>query len=121
MDLLDTFFNVPVLVRTFPLLLSGLWVTVRIGITSILCGLVLGLVLTVLAALLVLLALHVVGRMPWLETAGAVAGVQTQPAVLAFVNERTGYDTRVGVGYALVYPVAMIVKILVAQVLATLG
>lgn len=51
----------------------------------------------------------------------AVAGVQAQPAVLAFVNERTGYDTRVGVGYALVYPVAMIVKILVAQVLATLG
>jgi putative transport protein len=81
----------------------------------------LGLGLTGLAAVLVVVALHAVSRMPWLETAGAVAGVQTQPAVLAFVNERTGYDTRVGVGYALVYPVAMIVKILVAQVLATLG
>ena len=45
MDLLDTFFNVPVLVRTFPLLLSGLWVTIRIGVTSILAGLALGLAL----------------------------------------------------------------------------
>ena len=81
----------------------------------------LGLALTALAAVLVIGSLHAVSRMPWLETAGAVAGVQTQPAVLAFVNERTGYDTRVGVGYALVYPVAMIVKILVAQVLATWG
>ncbi|MCE6950830.1 amino acid ABC transporter permease [Cereibacter sphaeroides] len=43
MDIFDTFFNVPVLVRTFPLLLSGLWVTVKLGVTSILGGLVLGL------------------------------------------------------------------------------
>ena len=45
MELIDTFFNVPVLVRTFPLLLSGLRVTVLIGATSILAGLVLGLAL----------------------------------------------------------------------------
>ena len=43
MDIFDTFFNVPVLMRTFPLLLSGLWVTVKLGVTSILGGLVLGL------------------------------------------------------------------------------
>ena len=47
-------------------------------------------------------------------------GSQTQPAILAYVNDKTGYDTRVGVAYALVYPVAMIVKIVVAQVLAGL-
>ena len=35
-------------------------------------------------------------------------------------NDKTGYDTRVGVSYALVYPVAMIAKIVVAQVLAGL-
>lgn len=48
MELIDTFFNVPVMVRTFPLLLSGLWVTLQIGITSIIAGLVLGLVLCLL-------------------------------------------------------------------------
>ncbi len=59
--------------------------------------------------------------MTWLETAGAIGGAQTQPAILAYVNERTGHDTRVGVAYALVYPVAMITKIVIAQVLAGLG
>lgn len=45
MDVLDTFFNIPVLIRTFPLLLSGLWVTLQIGITSIIAGLIGGLFL----------------------------------------------------------------------------
>lgn len=45
MQLLDTFFNLQVLARTFPLLLSGLWVTIGIGVTSIVAGLVLGLIL----------------------------------------------------------------------------
>ncbi len=82
--------------------------------------LVLGLVLTAFAAALLVLGVHVLRRMSWLETAGALAGSQTQPAILAYVNDKTGYDTRVGVAYALVYPVAMIVKIVVAQVLAGL-
>ncbi|MES2847316.1 MAG: amino acid ABC transporter permease [Pseudomonadota bacterium] len=45
MDIFDTFFNVPVLIRTFPLLMSGLWITLQIGVVSIAAGLVLGLVL----------------------------------------------------------------------------
>ena len=81
----------------------------------------LGLVLTLSSAGLLVLGVHVVRRMSWLETAGALAGGQTQPAILAYVNDRTSYDTRIGVAYALVYPVAMIVKIVVAQVLAGLG
>ena len=48
--------------------------------------------------------------------AGIVAGAQTQPAVLAFAQERTS-DQRVGLGYALVYPAAMILKIVLAQIL----
>ncbi len=82
---------------------------------------VLGLVLTCAAAAVLVGGMHVLRRMPWLETAGALGGAQTQPAILAFVNERTGHDTRVGVAYALVYPVAMITKIVIAQVLAGLG
>jgi len=46
MDIFDTFFNIPVLIRTFPLLMQGLWVTLQIGVVSIVVGLVLGLVLS---------------------------------------------------------------------------
>jgi len=52
---------------------------------------------------------------------GVLAGTQTQPAVLAFANDRTGYDSRVAQGYALVYPAAMIAKILLGQVLGSLS
>lgn len=52
--------------------------------------------------------------------AGIHGGVQTQPAILAFANERTGFDPRVAVGYALVYPTAMIVKVIAAQLLTSL-
>lgn len=48
MEFLDTFFNIPVLIRTFPLLLSGLLVTIKIGITSIIIGLVGGLALALI-------------------------------------------------------------------------
>ncbi|UZN04908.1 aspartate:alanine exchanger family transporter [Cellulomonas sp. S1-8] len=51
---------------------------------------------------------------------GLMGGAQTQPAVLAFANARTGYDARVALGYALVYPAAMITKIVLGQVLGGL-
>lgn len=54
------------------------------------------------------------------KTAGILGGAQTQPAVLAFANTRTNADPRVALGYALVYPAAMIGKILVAQILGGL-
>jgi putative transport protein len=47
---------------------------------------------------------------------GMLAGVQTQPAVLAFANGKTNADPRVALGYALVYPGAMVVKILLGQI-----
>ena len=47
MDLYSTFFNVPVLLASLPQLLSGLLVTLQIGITSIICGLIGGLFLAV--------------------------------------------------------------------------
>ncbi len=48
---------------------------------------------------------------------GVIAGFQTQPAVLTFANERAGADPRVNLGYALSYPVAMIVKVILAPLL----
>ena len=45
---IDTFFNVRVLAETLPLLLSGLWVTVLLGLTSIVLGIAGGLALALL-------------------------------------------------------------------------
>jgi His/Glu/Gln/Arg/opine family amino acid ABC transporter permease subunit len=47
MNLIDTFFNVKVLLDSLPQLLWGLVVTLQIGVTSILCGLAGGLFLAV--------------------------------------------------------------------------
>ncbi|WP_216379680.1 aspartate:alanine exchanger family transporter [Arcanobacterium phocae] len=51
--------------------------------------------------------------------AGAIGGIQTQPAVLGFANDRTSFDPRVALGYAMVYPVAMVAKIFIAQILGS--
>ncbi|KQS90885.1 MULTISPECIES: amino acid ABC transporter permease [unclassified Rhizobium] len=48
MNLLNTFFNIPILIDTFPLLLSGLLVTLEIGVTSIIAGLIGGLFLALI-------------------------------------------------------------------------
>lgn len=79
-----------------------------------------GAAVTVLAAALLLLLGPLVGGMAGPRLAGAMAGTQTQPAVLAYANERTAGDTRVNLGYALVYPAAMIVKVLLAPVVGSL-
>lgn len=50
---------------------------------------------------------------------GILAGMQTQPAVLGYAQEQTGNDLP-NIGYATVYPVTMILKILLAQALLIL-
>lgn len=65
-----------------------------------------------------LVAISKIFRMQGPHLAGFVAGTQTQPAVLAFAQERTGNDNRVAMGYALVFPAAMVAKIVVAIILA---
>jgi putative transport protein len=82
---------------------------------------VLGFLITTAAALLLLLAGRLIHKMGGTEHAGMLAGAQTQPAILAFANDRTHFDTRVGLGYVLVYPVAMIAKIVIVQVLVGHG
>lgn len=79
---------------------------------------VVGFVVTSAAALAIILLGRVVHRVDATRLTGMLAGAQTQPAILAFANERTGFDNRVALGYALVYPAAMIAKILLAQLLA---
>lgn len=59
-------------------------------------------------------------RLPVATLAGMVAGMQTQPAVLASAAERERSDTEINVGYATVVPLAMIAKIVLAPVLLRL-
>lgn len=48
MDIFQTFFNMNVLQKTWPLLMQGLWVTVQLGAASIVAGLLLGLFISLL-------------------------------------------------------------------------
>lgn len=71
----------------------------------------------------VALACVVVGRrflrIPIGTLTGMLAGIHTQPAALAFASERNG-DGSPSVGYATVFPLATIAKIVAAQLLAML-
>lgn len=77
----------------------------------------LGIIMTSIMAIGLYVIMRWLFRMGGTKLAGLLAGAQTQPAVLAFANSRTNMDPRVSLGYALVYPVAMIGKILVAQIM----
>lgn len=59
-------------------------------------------------------------RLPIATLAGVVAGMQTQPAVLASAAERERSDTELNVGYVTVVPLAMMTKIVLAPVLLRL-
>jgi putative transport protein len=82
--------------------------------------LLLGIVVTSVVGLGLYVVMRRVFGMGGVRLSGVLAGAQTQPAVLAFANERTHHDSRVAEGYALVYPAAMIVKILLGQILGRL-
>lgn len=82
--------------------------------------LITGFVVTTIVGFGLYASMRWIVKMGGTRLSGLLGGAQTQPAVLAFANERTGSDPRVALGYAMVYPVAMIVKIFIAQVLGGL-
>lgn len=90
---------------------SGMWISIF----------VLGFILTSTFAGVLYVTMRWVLNMGGTRLAGLLGGAQTQPAVLAFANTRTHDDPRVALGYALVFPVAMVVKILLAQILGAFG
>jgi len=75
-----------------------------------------GLIVTASTAGLATLMVRVLRRDP-VDGAGMIAGIQTQPAVLAFAAERADGDERIDTGYALVFPLAMILKLIIVQLL----
>jgi len=76
-----------------------------------------GLILASVFAAVVPLATQLVLRRDVVASAGMLAGIETQPAALAYADDRTGGDGRVTAAYALVFPAAMITKIIVVQFL----
>lgn len=79
-----------------------------------------GAAVTGTALLILLVASTRLLRLPTQRLVGVLAGMQTQPAVLAHASEQLDDDRELLLGYASVYPVAMIAKIAIAQVLAGL-
>ncbi len=78
-----------------------------------------GALITCASALLMLWIGHRLLKIPMSLLIGMLAGLQTQPAVLGFALEQTHNDLP-NLGYATVYPVATISKIIFAQTLLTL-
>jgi putative transport protein len=78
-----------------------------------------GAIVTLTSSLTLLLLGTRLLRLPFGQAIGVTAGVHTQPAALAWADEQAANElpTR---GYTAVYPVAMVVKILVAQLLVVL-
>jgi putative transport protein len=78
-----------------------------------------GCLITCITVLLGLWVGYRLFKIPMGVLTGIVAGMQTQPAVLSFALEQSRNDLP-NLGYATVYPVAIITKIMVAQVLITI-
>lgn len=80
----------------------------------------LGFLTTTITTSLTLLFIRYFGKATIIETIGATSGMQTQPATLARAYEMSGSDDTY-VAYATVYPMAMVGKILIAQLLVIIG
>lgn len=107
------------------LLLAGIGTRAGYGFISTLAngGLAIfaaGAIITFVVALVTLWVGHRLMKIPMNLLVGMVAGLHTQPAVLGYALEQTGNDLP-NIGYASVYPVATIGKIVLVQVLLTLS
>jgi putative transport protein len=78
-----------------------------------------GMIITCITAMLALWIGYKVMRIPMGVLTGIVAGMHTQPAALAFALEQSENELP-NVGYAMVYPVAMVAKIALAQTILVL-
>jgi putative transport protein len=78
-----------------------------------------GAAITIAIGFLFLYVGHRFLRIPFPRLAGMLAGFQTQPAVLAFVNEQAKSE-QPNIGYSSVFPIATLTKIIFVQILLTL-
>lgn len=76
----------------------------------------LGAMLTFVISVLTLIVGHLVLRLPFGTVAGILSGLQTHPAVLSYAGDQTRNELP-ALGYTSVYPIAMVAKIIAAQIL----
>jgi putative transport protein len=76
----------------------------------------LGAIVTISTAGLAMVVLRLFFKMPYNMLMGVISALHTQPACLAFANEKDDSGAA-NIGYATVFPTAMVVKILLAQVI----
>jgi putative transport protein len=116
--------NVNVLLREFGIVLFLACVGLRSGeqfVATLLQGqgflwMAVGVVITLLPLLLVALVARRLLRLNYLNVCGLLAGSMTDPPALAFANTVTGSDAP-NIAYATVYPLAMLMRIAVAQLM----
>ncbi len=75
-----------------------------------------GLVLTVAVTTVLLLFGHFLFKLPFPFLVGLISGFQTNAAILGFAQDQFG-DEQPSLGYTTVYPLAMILKILMVQII----
>jgi len=78
-----------------------------------------GMLVTALSAATILVLARKLFHLDAISAYGILAGIHTQPAALAFASAHTGSENT-NISYAAVYPVALIAKIVIAQVLVGL-
>jgi len=76
-----------------------------------------GAAITLTVTLVSLIVGYKLLKIPFASLMGLVSGIQTQPACLAYATHEANSDAP-SLAYAAVYPVAMIAKIILAQLLA---
>lgn len=90
---------------------GGLLHTAPINVSALTAGAC----ITIVACLVTLAMVRAIAGKSWPFIGGVVAGIQTQPAVLGFAVGRCGNE-RVEAGYAAVYPLSMLLKIIFVQI-----
>ena len=116
--------NVNVLLREFGIVLFLSCVGLRSGeqfVATLLQGqgflwMAVGVVITLLPLVLVALVARRFLRLNFLNVCGLLSGSMTDPPALAFANTVTGSDAP-NIAYATVYPLAMLLRIAVAQLI----
>ncbi len=76
----------------------------------------LGAIITIAAVWTALLIGYKFLKIPFSIMTGIVSGIHTQPSALAFANEQSKLDAP-NIGYATVYPLSTILKIILAQII----
>lgn len=90
---------------------GGLLHTAPINVSALTAGAC----ITMVACLVTIAMVRAIAGKSWPFIGGVVAGIQTQPAVLGFAVGRCGNE-RVEAGYAAVYPLSMLLKIIFVQI-----